>query len=276
MILYDLQSELIKHDMEGISNLVKDNYMHYHLNWNRSNYLYTFVFKVTKKELKELHEAYFIELAKEKLASNSEWEKDQMNSLQNYQKEKGKINAIVKKDISNYKQLMEVINRKYLLILGKYNEEMRIVKQLKGSIDSLAESKLSYEEMFNIYKNEVNQLVMKSNMISLKSDETVKIKKRTIEENKKKDIIEKEMEKILERYVPVLNKYEQDNMTLMNKYEVIDKIKIELEEVEKEKNKRKDQMEKYLIITSKKEAELLKILSNELRLSENYMKTNKF
>ena len=84
------------------------------------------------------------------------------------------------------------------------------------------------------------------------------------------------MNKIIEKYTPILNDYLNKNYLLYNKINNIDKYKFELENLEKKKLNKKIDFENYLIMYEKKNNELFKELCEKLKLSENFKKNNKF
>ena len=86
----------------------------------------------------------------------------------------------------------------------------------------------------------------------------------------------KEKNKIIEKYTPI--KYEFDTKTdlLYKKCDIIDKYKMELDFWSKEKNNIKEKMQNYLFDVEEKNKDLIQILSDKLKLSENYKKSYKF
>ena len=282
IIIYDLADELVKCDLVGISNLTKESDLKYHKNLKRSYDLYTRKFKIKNSELKKLRDEYYINLATEKLEKTKKevdkWDEDQQECLNNYLKEKEKIDMNTKKDIENYKVMMEEINKKYLISFKKYTNQMKIINKLKSKIDVLATEKLSYENIFSIYKSAVNDISNKISLKELKSDNTIisKNSKEKKEEEYKKEIIEKEKNKILEKYLPIVSEYEKESNLLYRKYDIIDKYKSEIDRIKNEKVKRQEQMNDYFFLCEKKEQELLKVLVEKLKLSNNFIKNNKF
>ena len=281
IIIYDLSEQLIKCDLVGVSNLTKEDYMKYHKNLKRSYELYFRKFKIKNSELKQLRDEYYISLAREKLQNTNKevnkWDVDQQECLNNYLKEKEKIDINTKKDIENYKLMMEELNKKYLTSFKNYTYHMNIINKLKNKIDDMATKKLSYENIFSIYKNAINDISTKSNLRELKSDTTInKNSKEKKEENAKKEIIEKEMNKIIEKYLPLVTEYEKESSLLYKKYDIIDKYKTEIDKYKNEKDKRQIQMNDYFFLCEKKEEELLKVLVEKLKLSNNFIKNNKF
>ena len=172
---------------------------------------------------------------------------------------------------------MEELNKKYLVSFKNYTNQMKIINKLKSKIDIMATKKISYENIFSIYKNAINDIYTKSNLRELKSDNTInKNTKEKKEENAKKEIIEKEMNKIIEKYIPLVSEFEKDSSLLYKKYDIIDKYKSEIDRIKNEKVKRQEQMNDYFFLCEKKEQELLKVLVEKLKLSNNFIKNNKF
>ena len=92
----------------------------------------------------------------------------------------------------------------------------------------------------------------------------------------KKSMLVKEKSKILEKYAPIKKEFEVKNEILFKKCDVIDKYKTEFDKWIDEKNKTKADMEKYLFEVEEKNKEYIQVLSDKLKLSENYKKTYKF
>jgi len=274
-----LKDKLININLEELSKLMQNihetkNIKLFH-NLEKNFNLY-FKFKVTNQELKNLRDDYYIDLAKNKLENIKfeSWENDQKNALNEYLTDKKKLEINVKKDIENYKKLNEEINLKYLIALKNYNIQNKIINNLKINIDKIANEKYSYEELFNFYKINIKSIKNKIEIKNLKND--FKIKKKSHEEKNKIEILTKEMNKIIEKYTPILNDYLNKTELLYNKINNIDKYKFELENLEKKKLNRKIDMENYLIMYEKKNNELIKELCEKLKLSENFKKNNKF
>ncbi len=279
LLINDLKDKLININLEELSKLMQNihetkNIKLFH-NLEKNFNLY-FKFKVTNQELKNLRDDYYIDLAKNKLENIKfeSWENDQKNALNEYLTDKKKLEINVKKDIENYKKLNEEINLKYLIALKNYNIQNKIINNLKINIDKIANEKYSYEELFNFYKINIKSIKNKIEIKNLKND--FKIKKKSHEEKNKIEILTKEMNKIIEKYTPILNDYLNKTELLYNKINNIDKYKFELENLEKKKLNRKIDMENYLIMYEKKNNELIKELCEKLKLSENFKKNNKF
>ena len=285
IFIYELKDELIKRDMEGISVLIKNDIGKedkYHLNYNYSFKLYKDKFKVKNKQLRILKEEYYINSAKKKLDETKQniekWEEDQKEPLTEYLQEKEKIEKNSINDIELYKNLNESANQKYLLSLRRYNTLIKYVKQLKKKIDNLANNKYSYEEIFSYFKKNIIQIMEKNkiNISYIELIETGKISELSEDDQNKIKILEDGKNKIMEKYIPIKDEYDTNNNLLIQCYEMIDKLKYEIEICEFEKNKRRQQMQDYLFLIEQKKDELIKTLCEKLKLSVNFKKKNSF
>ena len=70
--------------------------------------------------------------------------------------------------------------------------------------------------------------------------------------------------------------YDINSRLLLKCYELLDTFKFEISKWEFEKNKRRQQMQDYLFIIEQKKDELIKNLSEKLKLSVNFIKNNDF
>ena len=297
ILIYDLKTQLLKCDMAKLSTLLKEDTIKYHNNYMKSFYLYYNKFKVTNKELNQLRNEYFIDLAKKKLeATNGEidkWEEDQKGPLSEYLEEKNKLENNSMKEIENYKKLNEEANRRYLIAFNQYTNYMKNVNLFKKSIDKVASEKLDYDKIISHYDNAITNADINYNLTldnningenskneevnNQKNKEEIEaMKKRQIEIKNKKIMLLKEKNKIIEKYTPI--KYEFDTKTdlLYKKCDTIDKYKMELDFWIKEKNNIKEKMQNYLFDVEEKNKDLIQILSDKLKLSENYKKSYKF
>jgi hypothetical protein len=285
IFIYELKDELIKRDMEGISVMIKNDIGKedkFHLNYNYSFGLYKDKFKVSNKQLRILKDEYYIILAKNKLVKTREnvdkWAEDQKEPLTEYLKQKEKIEQSSNKDIEMYKNLNENANQKYLLCLQRYNTLLKYIKVLKKKIDDLANNKYSYEEIFSYFKKNINDILAKNkiNLSYIELVESGKISELSQDEQNKIKILEEGKNSIMEKYIPIKDEYDKNNNLLIQCYEIVDKLKFEIEKWEFEKKKRREQMQDYLFIIEQKKDELIKILCEKLKLSDNFKKNNKF
>ena len=285
IFIYELKDELIKRDMEGISVLIKNDIGKedkYHINYNYSFGLYKDKFKVSNKQLRILKDEYYIILAKNKLVKTKEnvdkWAEDQKEPLTEYLKQKEKIEQSSNKDIEMYKNLNENANQKYLLCLQRYNTLLKYIKALKKKIDDLADNKYSYEEIFSYFKKNINDILAKNkiNLSYIELVESGKISELNLDEQNKIKILEEGKNSIMEKYIPIKDEYDKNNNLLIQCYEIVDKLKFEIDKWEFEKKKRREQMQDYLFIIEQKKDELIKILCEKLKLSDNFKKNNQF
>ena len=285
VFIYELKEELSKRDLEGISILIKDEVAKkskYHCNYNYSFNLYKDKFKVSNKQLRVLKDEYYINLAKKKLDNTNhnieKWEDDQKEPLNEYLKEKEKIDQSSIKDIEKFKELNENANQKYLLSLQRYNILIKYIHQLKIKIDELATSKYSYEDLFSYFKKAIHQIINKNTAKKLYRDmvENNKILELNEEEKNKINILEEEKNKIMEKYIPIKDEYDMKTRLLLQCYEILDNLKFEVENWEFEKKKRRQQMQDYLFIIEQKKDDLIKRLIEKLKLSVNFKKNNIF
>ena len=285
IFIYELKEELLKRDLEGISVLIKNEVAKknkYHNNYNYSFSLYKDKFKVRNKQLRILKEEYYINLAKKKLDSTQQnvekWADDQKGPLNEYLAEKEKIEQNSIKEIENLKNLNENANQKYLISLQRYNTLIKYIHQLKIKIDKLATEKYSYEDLFSYFKKAIKQVINKSNVKGLYNDmiENNNVLDLNDEERNKIKLLEEEKNKIMEKYIPIKDEYDMDTRILLKYYEIMDSFKYEVEKWESEKNIRRHEMLELLFTVEQKKDELIKILSEKLKLSVNFKKNNIF
>ena len=297
-LIYELKEQLLKCDLASLSLLLKKDSIKHINNYMKCFYLYNKKFKVTNEELKRLRNEYFIDLAKKKLeitnSQEEEWEDDQKEPLNEYLKEKKKLDSNSNKVIENYKKLTEEANKKYIIAFNQYNSYMKSVKIFQKGIDKVATDKLEYDKIISHYNYAINN-AENNNIIILKKDNNINNnnnnehnnhvnkkkeiqleKKRQIETKNKKNMLLKERSKIVEKYTPIKNEFDVKTDLLYKKCDIIDKYKIELDFCEKEKNSIKEKMQNYVFEVEQKNNELIKILSDKLKLSEIYKKSYKF
>ena len=267
IIIYDLKNEFLKCDLERLTSLLKENNNKKNTNFNKYVDLYKNKFKVTNKQLRQLKIEYYADLVKKKLEeTNTEvdkWEEDQRKPLMEYLREKNKIEENATKDIETYKLLNEECVKKYLFQLRKYDELMIYVSSLKKRINELATIKFDYEELFEYYKNAIKQL--DNNNYSNSGEKEFK-----------RNLIENEKNKLLEKYLEIKDEFIVKNELLYKQCDLIDKIRSEIRKCENDKNKRRQQMQDFIFLYEKKQDELIKNLSDQLKMSSIFKKTNKF
>ena len=301
ILLYELREQLLKCDLEKLSNLLKEETLKYHNNYMNSLFMYQKKFKVKNKKLKELRNEYFIDLARKKLEetdSNVEkWAEDQKQPLNEYLEQKNKLELESQKKIEQFKILNEEANKKYLIAFRQYHNYMKGVNSLKQEIDKIATKKYDYDRILSHYTNILNEIdnpkeekkeENEEEKTEQENKETPRDKKKREKEEKakkkkeikelksKKSMLMKEKNKILEKYAPIKKEFDVKNEILFKKCDVIDKYKTEFDKWINEKNKTKDEMEKYLFEVEEKNKEYIQVLSDKLKLSEIYKKSYKF
>ena len=296
ILLYELKEQLLKCDLEKLSNLLKEETLKYHNNYMNSFFLYQKTFKVKNKKLKELRNEYFIDLARKKLEETNKqpdkWEEDQRQPLNEYLEQKNNLEIESQKKIAIFKVMNEEANKKYLIAFKQYHNYMKGVNLFKQEIDKIATKKYEYDRILTHYTNIINEIdnpkeeekkeISQDNNLTEKEkkkkekEEKAKIKKHLKEMKNKKSMLVKEKNKILEKLAPIKKELEVKNEILCKKCDVIDKYKTEFDKWLDEKNKTKNEMEKYLFEVEEKNKGLIKVLSDKLKLSENYKRTYKF
>jgi len=230
-------------------------------------------YKITNKKLKELKEDYYVSQVEAKLNNpNTEWEDDQNEYVINYKKELEYHLKMVKEPMDNLLKKIEKIDKEYDIKLEKYDKQFDIVSKLKIEIDAKNEVKTGYENILknlensNIINNENNDNNNKLNytegiLVSIKSFFTTDNSENAKIQKKIKDI-----NKILEEKIKNLNYNEK----------ILDKYKNELEKSRNEQNLLKQQLLNMEKNSNKTKKDLLKNLSEKLKLSAKFVATSKY
>ena len=230
-------------------------------------------YKITNKKLKELKEDYYVSQVEAKLNNpNTEWEDDQNEYVINYKKELEYHLKMVKEPMDNLLKKIEKIDKEYVIKLEKYDKQFDIVSKLKIEIDAKNEVKTGYENILknlensNIINNENNDNNNKLNntegiLGSIKSFFTTDNSENAKIQKKIKDI-----NKILEEKIKNLNYNEK----------ILDKHKNELEKSRNEQNLLKQQLLNMEKNSNKTKKDLLKNLSEKLKLSAKFVATSKY
>lgn len=145
---------ILKKDLNSLSEYFRDNSRNLHQNvkWIISKYEN---FKVTNKDLNEMREQYFIELAKKKLEDlSSVWDNDQLDPLNLYKKETERLENIIKKEIALYQNLVMEIDKKYQISKKNYSQQYKICNSIKTKIEEYIDTHIAYESVFNILQTE--------------------------------------------------------------------------------------------------------------------------
>ena len=283
MILNSMKDKLITMDLITFSKYIKDNKNNSLLiNFEEFSKHYK-DYKITNRQLNELREDFFIDQLKSKLENNeAEWETDQKDYVENYKKE-------LDEHINNFRaiieQLEEEINKvniEYERKNKKYEEKLKKVSELKMKLEAQIEVKTGYENVLKRFSsNSVNPNISEGmdnnnefkgglrNSQDLKSNKKFKfnfIKKGNTSEY---DKLQKKIQG-LEKDINISNK------ALFDEYKKLDKKKMSFEKVTKAKEKLKKQLNDIIQNSEKIKKELLKNLSEKLKLTAKFVSTNQY
>ena len=283
MILNTMKDKLLTMDLITFSKFIKDNKNNSSLiNFNEFSEHYK-DYKITNRQLYELREDFFIDQLKTKLEdNNAEWETDQKDYVDNYKKE-------LEEHLNNFRtiieQLEEEINKvnvEYERKNKKYEEKLKKVNELKMKLEAQIEVKAGYENVIKRFSsNSVNPNMIEGmdninneNKVGLKNSQELKgnkkfkfnfIKKNTSEYDK----LQKKIQG-LEKDINISNK------ALFDEYKKLDKKKMSFEKVTKAKEKLKKQLNDIIQNSEKIKKELLKNLSEKLKLTAKFVSTNQY
>ena len=226
---------------------------------------------------------------------DTRWSHDQVKPLEKYLSERNKIELISKNDILKYKISIEEIDKKFYNCFKSYCYQENVNKQIKIKLNQLVDQLKLYESMIDALKKELENTTYISNLHKIRGSDnfggSVKSKNKinfgfnfSDDGKLKKTIIEKEINRILIKFNAVSKEVIETNQSMIEnvnkiiilKFKLVDRLKYELEVVEKEKFKKKLKLEQYLIMYEKKQEELIRSLSEDLKLSENFVKFYKF
>ena len=161
IFILELKETILKTDLNSLSKFFRDNNRTLHQNPRKVLSMYHH-FIITNKQLEELREQYFIELAKRKLEDGSSvWENDQLDPLNLYRKEKEKLETIVKKEISVYQKQVQEIDKIYQASKKTYSCQLKQCNSIKNKIEELIDSKSAYDNVYLMLKNEQHSINLK-------------------------------------------------------------------------------------------------------------------
>ena len=283
MILNSMKDKLITMDLITFSKFIKDNKNNSSLiNFEEFSKHYK-DYKITNRQLNELREDFFIEQLKSKLENNeAEWETDQKDYVENYKKE-------LDEHINNFRtiieQLEEEINKvniEYERKNKKYEEKLKKVSELKMKLEAQIEVKTGYENVIKRFSsNSVNPNISEGidnnnefkgglrNSQDLKNNKKFKFNFIKKGNNSEFDKLQKKIQG-LEKDINISNK------ALFDEYKKLDKKKMSFEKVTKAKEKLKKQLNDIIQNSEKIKKELLKNLSEKLKLTAKFVSTNQY
>ena len=279
MILLDFMKEnLLKMDLNSFSQYFRSNELLTSLSFEEIIKHYN-EYKITNKQLEDLREEFFIEQVKSKLDNNNEWEDDQKELVYNYQNDLKNHLEMIKEPIEELQKKIEKINKDYYYKFEKYEKQFEIVSNLIIKIDSQNEAKNGYE---NILKRLSNK-----NEYNIENQNENINRNHIIDEKKNNEGIlgslwnlfsvdNSENAKILKKLKEINKNIDENNKSLEYNQKFLDKYKTELEICKNEKNILQQQLENIENQSKKTKRNLLKNLSEKLKLSAKFVATNKY
>ena len=285
MILNSMKDKLINMDLITFSKFIKDNKNNSSLiNFEEFSKHYK-DYKITNRQLNELREDFFIDQLKSKLEDNeTEWETDQKDYVDNYKKE-------LEEHLKNFRTLIEQleeeinkVNIEYERKNKKYEEKLKKVNELKMKLEAQIEVKAGYENVIkrfsttSINKNSIEggENINKELKGGLRKSQELKESKKfkfnfiKIKGNVSEyDKLQKKIQ-VLEKDINIINK------TLFDEYKKLDKKKMSFEKVSKAKERLKKQLNDIIQNSEKIKKELLKNLSEKLKLTAKFVSTNQY
>ena len=234
-------------------------------------------YKITNKKLKELRENFFVSQVETKLNNpNTEWEDDQSEYVMNYRKELDNHLKTIQEPMENLIKKIEKNNREYDMKLEKYDKQFDIVSSLKIKIDSKNEIKTGYE---NILKHIIINEATNNQKDNLNSDTNEEKQSNegifnTIKNFFNYDTSEKAK---IQKKIKDINKTIDEKIKLLDyNQKILDKYKNELEISRNEQNMLKQQYQNMENNSNKVKKDLLKSLSEKLKLSAKFVATSKY
>ena len=292
LILNSMKEQLITMDLITFSKFIKDNKNNSSLiNFDEFSRHYK-DYKITNRQLNELREDFFIEQVKTKIeAADTEWETDQKDYVNNYKKE-------LEEHLNNFGALIDQlkdeigkINIEYERKSKKYEEKKKKVNELKMKIETQIETKEGYEKVLkrfsqkndnNSNNNENNLEKEENNKNEINKDIKNNINKEE-KGNKKKRfgfIRSKsggsEYDKLQKKLNALKKEIDINNKALFEQYKKLDKKKISLEKVTNSKERLIKKLNDIVQNSEKIKKELLKTLSEKLKLTAKFVSTNQY
>ena len=285
MILNSMKDKLINMDLVTFSQFIKDNKNNSSLiNFEEFSEHYK-DYKITNRQLNELREDFFIDQLRTKLEDNeTEWETDQKDYVNNYKKE-------LEEHLTNFRtliqQLEEEINKvniEYERKNKKYEEKLKKVNELKMKLEAQIEVKAGYENVLKRFStNRVNmnniegtESANNENKGGLKTSQELKGNKKFKFNFIKIKGTVSEYDKLQKKLQTIEKDINISNKALFDEYKKLDKKKMKFEKVSKIKEKLKKQLNDIIQNSEKIKKELLKNLSEKLKLTAKFVSTNQY
>ena len=242
-------------------------------------------YKITNKKLKELREGYYMDQVQTKLDNpNSEWEDDQKELVYNYQKDLENHIYSIKEPIENLEKKIEKVSKDYEYKLERYEKQFEVVSNLKIKIDSKNEAKTGYE---NVLKRIYNKNENNDNNKNENNNIENKINSTNADDKKNNEgifgsimnfftIDNSENAKIKKKIKDINKNIDEKNKLLDSNQKLLDKYKKDLEICKNEQNLLQQQLDTIQKKSEKTKRDLLKNLSERLKLSAKFVATSKY
>ena len=225
---------------------------------------------------------FFIDQLEAKLENpETEWETDQTDYVTNYKNELNEHLKHFRVFIDKLQLQIKNINIEYQGKWKKYEEKLRIINDLKTKLETQIEVKAGYENVLKRFSNNeikangINKnegIENKNNSIHYKKSVSTEITSKSRFGFKSKNDCEK-----LEKKIIALNKeIETLNKDLLERYKKVDKKKINVDKIKKEKDKLTKQLDETINKSEKIKRELIKNLSEKLKLTAKFVSTNQY
>ena len=279
MILLDFMKEkLMKMDLNLFSQYFRSSELLTSLSFEEIIKHYN-EYKITNKKLKELREEFFMDQVQTKLNNpNTEWEDDQKELVISYRKDLENHLLMVKEPVENLQKKIEKINKDYEYKLEKYEKQFEIVSNLTIKIDAQNEAKTGYENILKRInnKNENNNDNCDNKISCLNSDDK-KNNEGIIGSILNFFSVDNSENAKIQKKIKDINKNIDDNNKLLDSNKkLLDKYKKELEICKNEQNMLQQQLETIENKSKKTKKDLLKNLSEKLKLSAKFVATSKY
>jgi hypothetical protein len=278
ILLYFMKEKLMKMDLNLFSQYFRSNELLTSLSFEEIIKHYD-EYKITNKKLKELREEFFMDQVQTKLNNpNTEWEDDQKELVINYKKDLDNHLLMIKEPIENLQKKIEKVNKDYEYKLEKYEKQFEVVSNLTIKIDSKNEVKTGYENILKrLYNKNENNNDNNVNKISCLNSDDKKNNEGIFGQIMNFFTIDNSENAKIQKKIKYINKnIDENNKLLDSNKKLLDKYKKDLEICKNEQNMLQQQLENIKYKSKKTQKELLKNLSEKLKLSAKFVATSKY
>jgi hypothetical protein len=274
VIIFFMKEDMMKMDLSQFCQYFRSNDLLTSLSFEQMMKHYN-DYKITNKKLKELREDFFVSQVEIKLNNPyTDWEDDQNEFVMNYRRDlKNHLNS-VQEPMENLLKKIEKANQEYDMKLKKYDNQFDIVSKLKIKIDSKKEIKTGYENILKQIISNENSGIKIDNSNSIEEEQNDNGIFSSIKNFFNYDISEKAK---IQKKIKDINKIIDESTKLLDyNQKILDKYKKELEISRNEQNMLKQQYQNMENNSNKVKKDLLKNLSEKLKLSAKFVATNKY